>query len=597
MTIMKLTIYQVVAVLALLTGTEELFAQGTAFNYQGQLTFGGAQLNGQYDLEFTLFDTNSAGSPLAGPVTNLSLTISNGLFTASIDFGAYALAGVSNWLEVAVRTNGNGAFSTLAPRQLLTPVPYAISAEYLSAVVRNNILNGAGETISGGVNNAASNYNSTIGGGANNVSAGNASSIVGGSENKAIADHAAIGGGQGNSILAGADHSTIAGGAQNEIYANAFESFIGGGQGNSIILGDEWATIVGGLGNFASLGASYTFIGGGQNNTVSGEWATVAGGYGNTASGPHSTVGGGVNNIANAESATVGGGNSNTAGNMGTVPGGYGNVATGRYSFAAGNQAHAVNDGSFVWADSQGGVFASTGNDQFLIRAQGGVGINVASPQQDLSVGGGVNVDQAGANTGNLYPGLTFGSGSGEGIASQRSAGANQYDLAFYTDFYPRMTILQNGNVGIGTVTPTALLQVGSATCNGSTWANGSDRNSKEEFAAVDPLTILDKVSTLPITEWSYKVDRNSARHVGPMAQDFHAAFGLNGADDTHISTVDEDGVALAAIQGLNQKLEATQRTVAAKEHQIQILKRQNDLLLQRLHELEAAVKNITAER
>src|SRR5208337_3527564 len=94
------------------------------------------------------------------------------------------------------------------------------------------------------------------------------------------------------------------------------------------------------------------------------------------------------------------------------------------------------------------------------------------------------------------------------------------------------------------------------AYCNGTTWVNGSDRNAKEDFAAINPRTVLEKVSALPITQWKYKVEADGTEHLGPMAQDFHAAFGLNGADDKHISTVDEGGVALAAIQGLNQKLE-----------------------------------------
>jgi hypothetical protein len=64
----------------------------------------------------------------------------------------------------------------------------------------------------------------------------------------------------------------------------------------------------------------------------------------------------------------------------------------------------------------------------------------------------------------------------------------------------------------------------------------------------VNPRDVLEKVQSLPITEWQYKVDSRGQRHLGPMAQDFHAAFGLNGADDKHIATVDEEGVALAAI-------------------------------------------------
>ncbi len=65
---------------------------------------------------------------------------------------------------------------------------------------------------------------------------------------------------------------------------------------------------------------------------------------------------------------------------------------------------------------------------------------------------------------------------------------------------------------------------------------------------------MLDKVASLPITRWNFKTDQVT-EHIGPMAQDFHGLFNV-GTDDKHIATVDEDGVALAAIQGLNQKIE-----------------------------------------
>jgi outer membrane murein-binding lipoprotein Lpp len=149
-----------------------------------------------------------------------------------------------------------------------------------------------------------------------------------------------------------------------------------------------------------------------------------------------------------------------------------------------------------------------------------------------------------------------------------------------------------SGYVGIGNTSPGYLLVVGTggAYCNGTTWVNGSDRNSKEDFAAVNPREVLAKVSALPITEWKYKVESDGTEHLGPMAQDFHAAFGLNGADDRHIATVDESGVALAAIQGLNQKLNE-------KDAEIQTLKTQNDSLAQRLNELETAVKRLAANK
>jgi hypothetical protein len=106
-----------------------------------------------------------------------------------------------------------------------------------------------------------------------------------------------------------------------------------------------------------------------------GNFQTVGGGSGNNASSSYATVGGGQNNTANSTYATVGGGFDNTAGYLATVPGGAYNLASGFYSFAAGQSAKAIHQGAFVWADSQAGDFFSAANDQFLIRAQGGMGI------------------------------------------------------------------------------------------------------------------------------------------------------------------------------------------------------------------------------
>jgi hypothetical protein len=97
-----------------------------------------------------------------------------------------------------------------------------------------------------------------------------------------------------------------------------------------------------------------------------------------------------------------------------------------------------------------------------------------------------------------------------------------------------------------------------------------SDRNKKEHFTALDRQKVLAKIVALPVTVWNFKSDAPDVKHIGPVAQDFEAAFGLNGADDTHISVVDEGGVALAGIQGLNQKLEAETK---AKDAEIEALK------------------------
>jgi hypothetical protein len=82
-----------------------------------------------------------------------------------------------------------------------------------------------------------------------------------------------------------------------------------------------------------------------------------------------------------------------------------------------------------------------------------------------------------------------------------------------------------------------------------------SDRNAKENFAPLDAQDVLEKVLSLPVSLWNYKSESKDAKHIGPVAQDFQAAFQLN-RDDRHISIGDEGGVALAAIQGLNKKMQ-----------------------------------------
>ncbi len=106
-----------------------------------------------------------------------------------------------------------------------------------------------------------------------------------------------------------------------------------------------------------------------------------------------------------------------------------------------------------------------------------------------------------------------------------------------------------------------------------------SDRAAKENFIPVNNLAILEKVVGLPISHWNYKQDTTTP-HIGPMAQDFYEAFGT-GTDERHIATVDADGVALAAIQGLNA-------VVAAKDARIQDLER-------RVTEMEAKLNRLTS--
>lgn len=108
----------------------------------------------------------------------------------------------------------------------------------------------------------------------------------------------------------------------------------------------------------------------------------------------------------------------------------------------------------------------------------------------------------------------------------------------------------------------------------GGTRRTRSDRNQKEHFAAVDVQEVLTKVATLPIEKWNYKDQNPTIRHIGPMAQDFAAAFKV-GEDDRFIEVVDANGVALAAIQGLYKLLQDKDAEFSAMRAELDELKQQ----------------------
>ena len=112
--------------------------------------------------------------------------------------------------------------------------------------------------------------------------------------------------------------------------------------------------------------------------------------------------------------------------------------------------------------------------------------------------------------------------------------------------------------VGTLCTTPICLNSLGNGAylSTGGSWTNSSARASKTGFAPINPMSILEKVVAMPITTWTYRNAQAEGTHMGPVAEDFKASFGLSG-DGKSIGTVDADGVALAAIQGLNQKLES----------------------------------------
>ena len=159
-----------------------------------------------------------------------------------------------------------------------------------------------------------------------------------------------------------------------------------------------------------------------------------------------------------------------------------------------------------------------------------------------------------------------------------------------------RMRIAADGKVGIGTTGPTHPLHMGDGAYeDGGT--NASDRSAKENFRSVSGTDLLTQLARVPITTWNYKAQGQGVRHLGPVAQDFYAAFHL-GADDKHITTVDEGGVALAAIQALyrmdrekDEQIRRLARSSAEKDAQIRRLTRQ----VQELQKVERQMATLEA--
>jgi hypothetical protein len=450
-------------------------------------------------------------------------------------------------------------------------------------------------TIGGGTGNQIQ-YNapsSTIAGGAQNVvQSGAFTSTIGGGYYNQVqtnAYYSTISGGEQNTIQLGAYNSTIGGGIANQIQTNAYSSTIAGGAQNQVQTNANYAAIGGGYDNLIQSNAYSSTIGGGYNNQIQpgANNSTIGGGYGNqiqtNASGSaigggtynhidpaafYGTIAGGNANViqANAYEATIGGGYQNyTYGPYATVPGGEYNVASAEYTFAAGQQAQAVHEGAFVWADAQNSVFTSAGINTFNIRASGGVYLDPSTPA--INFGGSLGVTEQMLNL--------YGTGYGIGVQSNTEYYRTAGGFAWY-----KGGTHNNGQNNAGGGTTMMLLSSSGLTVNG-TFVNSSDRNAKEDFAAVNPQAVLDKVAAMPITQWVYKTDTGT-RHIGPMAQDFYAAFNV-GPDERHITTVDEGGVALAAIQGLNAKVEA-------KEAEIQQLHQQ-------LAALQALVQQLAEKR
>ncbi len=332
---MKRALLAAALVAALIFGAGAVHA--ASFTYHGTLQDSGKPAEGNYDIELTLYSAASGGSVIGGPLVMYKVPVHGANFSTQTDFGPLTKSFTQAYIAVRVRAAGNGPFAALDARS-----PMAVGATA-------SVCPGAW-TLGGNASNPAGSYLGTADSNplTFEVNATQAGQITP-SGNGTTSTPNVVFGYSGNSALSSGG-ATIAGG------------------GDSVFGGNR-------------VQGAFAAVGGGTKNTASGLWSTVAGGLANTAGGYASTVSGGQE--------------SNASGSSAMIPGGYSNAAGGDFSFAAGNNAVVRNAsntpdcssglncgdyGTFVWADTSTCLpFTSTGPNQFLIQATGGVGINTST--------------------------------------------------------------------------------------------------------------------------------------------------------------------------------------------------------------------------
>jgi trimeric autotransporter adhesin len=575
-------------------------------SYQGRIVDGTNLVNGTIGSMYLYLYNDPSGGALLYVDETFALPVVDGLYSTFIGDGTLAgnletaLTNAEVWLEVQV----NG--TTLTPRERIGSVMYALRTHGLLITTNNAVILNHPE---GSNSVAASARNAVISGGIANTIGDAWNTVIGGGGNNSItniSDYSVIGGGRYHTIRENASFASIGGGYSNVVGTDADYAFIGGGRLNSIETDAQNASIAGGTINTIDRDADHSVIGGGSHNLI-GEvtiGAVVAGGHGNSIGdtivdddNSYSVIGGGVSNsifgfskraiiaggstnsIFGSNEAVIGGGSENDIGQFSdatTISGGSGNYIDGnsQWSFIGGGRFNMIQFASHgaVVVGGQGNII-STNADYSVVG--GGFQNDVERSASFAVIGGGI-ANIIGAQSTNavigggqdnvildngIYatiPGGQMNDATNYAFAAGRRAKAVHAGSFVWGDnLNSNVTSSASNQVtfrstgGFRIFTSSALTSGVQVAANSGAWTSISDVNAKEAFAPVDAMNVLEKVIQLPITTWRYKGQDREIRHMGPTAQDFHAAFGLGDAPGYGITTIDADGVALAAIQAL----------------------------------------------
>lgn len=504
-------------------------------NYQGRVTVGGTNLTTNAALfKFALVNSNGSASfwrndgatNVGEPSNAVTVATTQGLYAtllgdttlsnmAAIPATVFTNAKVN--LRVWFSAGGTNAFTQLSPDQRLGSSGYAIRAASAETATVTNI---AG--------------NLTVGG-----------QITVGGDFVATANTITLSGGLGtNGTNVGLNFKV--GYTSNSTPLGTVGATVGGGGG-----------IIGGTSTPNTASGHFSTISGGAGNTASGFLSSIGGGFRNTASGLYSVVSGGrENHAAGSNNSTVGGGQRNQVfGNWATIVGGLSNIASGTCSSIAGGSDNVAGSTNIFFAPSYNAVGGGQSNSA--------IG-NYATIPGGLANTATNSAFAAGTRSLAIHTGAFVWSS----VSTVDTASTNTNSFTVRAPGGARFLSTTNTNAFIGVILT-----------NGATaWASLSDSNSKTDFEPVRPREILSKIAALPVTSWHYKHDLHR-RYIGPMAQDFHAAFGL-GSDDKTISTLDSDGVMYAAIQGLVEELRDRDKAIEELKAELRALREQVDSTL-----------------
>lgn len=453
------------------------------FTYQGQLVDAGHAATGNYALTFALFDQAAQGSVVGQVITNDFVSITNGLFSVTLAFGEGAFNGMDRWLEIGVRRHGDGgAFTQLAPRQLLTAVPYSLYSVKSGSVVPGAIsgVELAKESVgeahvkdgaitsqkiaSGQVVKSINGLKDAVflvpGGNIKLTSEANAirissapgnnwslegntgvssSQFLGTTDNRAIEVRVngaralriepnpvspnMLGGYSGNGINESVTGSTISGGGKPGLHHNIEADYgvIGGGLGNLIACPN--ATISGGANNQLGNRANDSVISGGAGNNI-------------CAGALDSVIGSGWENIigSNSFSGIISGGSFNrieAEAPAGTIAGGRANtISVAAFRSTVGGGVCNTNASSQATIGGGAGNSIQASADNSTI--SGGVGNVIQTKAIDSTIGGGWH-NQIGTNAND---GSTIGGGAfcviGEDADASTIAGGRDNSIAAY---------------------------------------------------------------------------------------------------------------------------------------------------------------------